>query len=132
VLLFFNGIPSDEEKKKSPSVCRSTPKFISAYISLLIFLLLYIWWKISQRTRLIKWDQMDFETGRSELNPLHGVVEEEKNVGSVGKSNKFLQWVKLVYSFSHNRSQNSHVSTCSVGKKGKEKWYIWMVDNWYC
>ncbi|EFP90559.2 uncharacterized protein PGTG_16585 [Puccinia graminis f. sp. tritici CRL 75-36-700-3] len=72
----------------------STSKFISAYISLLIFTLCFIWWKISQRTRFVKLDQMDFETGRSELNPLHGVVEEEKNVNSVGKSNNFLQWAR--------------------------------------
>ncbi|KAA1137658.1 hypothetical protein PGTUg99_021368 [Puccinia graminis f. sp. tritici] len=72
----------------------STSKFISAYISLLIFTLCFIWWKISQRTRFVKLDQMDFETGRSELNPLQGVVEEGKNVNSVGKSNSFLQWVR--------------------------------------
>ncbi|KAA1089664.1 hypothetical protein PGT21_026503 [Puccinia graminis f. sp. tritici] len=72
----------------------STSKFISAYISLLIFTLCYIWWKISQRTRFVKLDQMDFETGKSELNPLHGVVEEQKNVNSGGKSNNFLEWVR--------------------------------------
>ncbi|KAA1089663.1 hypothetical protein PGT21_026458 [Puccinia graminis f. sp. tritici] len=74
----------------------STSKFISAYISLLIFPLGFIWSKISQKTSFIKLDQMKLEEGRSDLNPLD-VMEGENDVNSVGKFHKFLHWVRKWY-----------------------------------
>ncbi|EFP90565.2 uncharacterized protein PGTG_16591 [Puccinia graminis f. sp. tritici CRL 75-36-700-3] len=70
----------------------STSKFISAYISLLIFPLGFIWSKISRKTSFVKLDQMKLEEGRSELNPLD-VMEGENDVNSVGKFHKFLHWI---------------------------------------
>ncbi|POW07454.1 hypothetical protein PSTT_08234, partial [Puccinia striiformis] len=70
----------------------SASKFVAAYISLPIFALFFIGWKISHKTAFVRVDQMDFETGRRELD-LMDAMEREKEVKPVGKLQKFLHWL---------------------------------------
>ncbi|POV94225.1 hypothetical protein PSHT_16346, partial [Puccinia striiformis] len=76
----------------------SASKFVAAYISLPIFALFFIGWKISHKTAFVRVDQMDFETGRRELD-LMDAMEREKEVKPVGKLQKFLHWVRFFLPF---------------------------------
>lgn len=47
-----------------------TSGFISAYVSLPIFVAFYAFWKIYKRTKWVKISEMDFVTGRKELDEM--------------------------------------------------------------
>lgn len=48
----------------------STADFIVAYITLVIFAVLYVFWKLWKRTKFVTLDNMDFDTGRRELDSM--------------------------------------------------------------
>ncbi|OAV99426.1 hypothetical protein PTTG_04513 [Puccinia triticina 1-1 BBBD Race 1] len=83
LIIIFNGFEVFLTGKWSIS------KFVSAYISLPIFVVFFIGWKTYHKTDFVRLDQMDFETGRRELD-LMDAMEKEKEVEPVGKLNKFL------------------------------------------
>ncbi|WAQ87789.1 hypothetical protein PtA15_8A695 [Puccinia triticina] len=83
LIIIFNGFEVFLTGKWSIS------KFVSAYISLPIFVVFFIGWKTCHKTDFVRLDQMDFETGRRELD-LMDAMEKEKEVEPVGKLNKFL------------------------------------------
>ncbi|KAG8697179.1 hypothetical protein FRC08_006692, partial [Ceratobasidium sp. 394] len=45
--------------------------FIAAYICLPIFGVFYLYWKIVKRTKWVRLEEMDFVTGRRELDDMH-------------------------------------------------------------
>jgi hypothetical protein len=57
----------------------------------------FIGWKISHKTSFVRVHEMDFDTGRRELD-LMDAMEREKEVKAVGTLNKFWQWVCLASS----------------------------------
>lgn len=71
----------------------SAGKFVTAYISLPIFAVFFLGWKTHHKTSLVAVDQMDFETGRRELDSTDHEGEgdrDEKAAQPVGKLEKFL------------------------------------------
>ncbi|GAA95789.1 uncharacterized protein L969DRAFT_62736 [Mixia osmundae IAM 14324] len=54
--------------------------FIVAYITLPIFAIFYVFWKVLKRTSFVRLHEMDFETGRRELDEMD-VIEAEKAGG---------------------------------------------------
>ncbi|GAA5865290.1 hypothetical protein JCM3774_004926 [Rhodotorula dairenensis] len=52
------------------STALSTADFIVAYVTLVIFAVLYVFWKLWKRTKFVRLDNMDFDTGRRELDSM--------------------------------------------------------------
>ncbi|OAV85620.1 hypothetical protein PTTG_30389, partial [Puccinia triticina 1-1 BBBD Race 1] len=74
LIIIFNGFEVLIIGKWSPA------NFISAYISLPIFGMLFIGWKIFHRTAFIRVDKMDFATGRSDSDPVDVNFGNQKEV----------------------------------------------------
>jgi len=47
-----------------------TSNFFAAYITLLVFAVCYFGWKLAKRTKIVKLDDIDFETGRREIDEM--------------------------------------------------------------
>ncbi|MBW0469962.1 hypothetical protein O181_009677 [Austropuccinia psidii MF-1] len=86
LIIFFNGF------KVFLVNSWSTSKFISAYITLPIFIVFFISWKFYHKTKFVRVRDMDFETGRREFD-LMAAEEEKKMVQPIGKLQKFLDWL---------------------------------------
>ncbi|PLW19745.1 hypothetical protein PCANC_01987 [Puccinia coronata f. sp. avenae] len=86
LIVVFNGFQVFLTGGWSPS------KFVSAYISLPIFAVFYIGWKVFYKTKFVRASEMDFVTGKRELD-LMDVLEKEKEVEPVGKFKKLLNWM---------------------------------------
>ncbi|OAV90257.1 hypothetical protein PTTG_04646 [Puccinia triticina 1-1 BBBD Race 1] len=86
LIIIFNGFGVFLSGKWSIS------KFVSAYISLPIFVVFFLGWKTFHKTAFVRLDQMDFDPGRRELD-LMDSMEKEKEVEPVGKVKKFLHWL---------------------------------------
>ncbi|KAA1088612.1 hypothetical protein PGTUg99_006712 [Puccinia graminis f. sp. tritici] len=91
LIIIFNGFEVFLSGKWSIS------KFVSAYIALPIFILFFMGWKIFHKTGFVRLHEMDFDTGRRELD-LMDAMEREKEVEAVGTLHKFWQWVCLASS----------------------------------
>ncbi|KAG9120708.1 hypothetical protein FRC07_003687 [Ceratobasidium sp. 392] len=61
-------------------------KFLAAYICLPIFGLFYLYWKVVKRTKWVRLEEMDFVTGRRELDDMH-----EQEVAKFKAPKGFLQ-----------------------------------------
>ncbi|BGP54424.1 hypothetical protein JCM8202v2_002002 [Rhodotorula sphaerocarpa] len=48
----------------------STADFIVSYVTVVIFAVLYVGWKFWKRTKFVRLDSMDFDTGRRELDSM--------------------------------------------------------------
>lgn len=90
-------------------LCRSASEFVAAYISLPLFISFFIGWKVFHKTRFVTLSQMDFESGRRELD-LMDAMEKEKHVEQVGKFNKLLNWVCFSFSLSESNALFSATS----------------------
>nr|CAC67419.1 amino acid transporter [Uromyces viciae-fabae] len=86
LIIFFNGF------EVFMSGSWSTSKFVSAYLSIPMFIVFFITWKIYHKTAFVKIDQMDFVTGKREFDSMEQ-IESEKEVEPVGKFAQFLEWL---------------------------------------
>jgi len=66
--------------------------FITAYICLPIFLIFYLGWKIAKRPKFVRIQDMDFTTGRRELNEMDE-EESAKYVEPKGAVAKIWDWI---------------------------------------
>ncbi|CDR38311.1 RHTO0S03e08130g1_1 [Rhodotorula toruloides] len=48
----------------------STANFIVSYITVVIFIVLFVFWKLFKRTKFVRIENMDFDTGRRELDQI--------------------------------------------------------------
>jgi len=64
IIILFNGFPVFLSKSWNIN------NFITAYIGLLIFLVFYLFWKVVKRSVFVRVSDMDFITGRRELNKM--------------------------------------------------------------
>ncbi|GAA5948850.1 hypothetical protein JCM21900_003448 [Sporobolomyces salmonicolor] len=64
LVIFFNGYTV------FLSGSWNTANFIISYITLVIFAILYVGWKLFKRTKFVRLADMDFETGRRELDAI--------------------------------------------------------------
>ncbi|GAA6045805.1 hypothetical protein NBRC10513_005213 [Rhodotorula toruloides] len=48
----------------------STADFIVAYVTCWVFIVLYVFWKLFKRTKFVRIENMDFDTGRRELDQI--------------------------------------------------------------
>ncbi|WVQ77052.1 hypothetical protein IAR50_006731 [Cryptococcus sp. DSM 104548] len=62
VIILFNGFPVFLKGNWDAS------SFVAAYITLPIFAVCWIGWKVVKRTKMVPLDQIDFQTGRRELD----------------------------------------------------------------
>ncbi|EGF98367.1 uncharacterized protein MELLADRAFT_51018 [Melampsora larici-populina 98AG31] len=86
IIIIFNGFKVFLAGSWSPS------KFIAAYISLPIFVVFFVVWKTVKGTKLVKIEEMDFETGRRELDEMDA-FERSKNVEPTTAFGKFWAWL---------------------------------------
>jgi len=86
IIIFFNGF------QVFLSHSWNVNTFITAYICLPIFLVFYLFWKIFKRTKFVRIPDMDFTTGRRELNEMNE-VETAKYVEPQGIVMKAWDWI---------------------------------------
>lgn len=83
IVIFFSGYTVFLEGNWN------TSDFFSYYLSVIIFPIVYFGWKITKRTRWIRLNEMDFMTGRRELDEIDA-FEQERAATKTGPWNKFL------------------------------------------
>lgn len=86
IIIIFNGF------KVFLSGSWSISKFFAAYVSLPIFVIFFVVWKSVKGTKLVKIEEMDFETGRRELDEMDA-YERSKNVEPTTAFGKFWAWL---------------------------------------
>ncbi|KAH9817185.1 amino acid permease/ SLC12A domain-containing protein [Melampsora americana] len=86
IIIIFNGF------KVFLAGSWSISKFIAAYVSIPTFVIFFVVWKSIKRTKFVKIEEMDFETGRRELDEMDA-FERSKNVKPTTVLGKFWAWL---------------------------------------
>ena len=68
MILFFNGFYTFPSKTKK----FDRDDFITAYIGLVIYVVLFVFWKVFKRTRWVKPEEADIRTGKAALDAADG------------------------------------------------------------
>ena len=145
LIIFFNGF------QVFLSGSWNVNTFITAYICLPIFLVFYLGWKIVKRPKFVRIKDMDFVTGRRELNESEfqlfhflfvcyrtdriGVVDEQetaKYVEPQGVVMKIWDWISECRSYSFNKLFDLiYVPNISVKKRNDDLKYYFLCQYFY-